>query len=221
MATYTKSLSQRNTAHEKELAKKLKRTIAENLQTTFQLAIEEKGFNQATIDLLENRLDIVDEIARTIYNTKKDNGTLLYIDYDYNNIFDDVLKSYINELNTFKKIYNAEQKAKKEYYEEKVFNHVIDEIEQAKEKGANIENIRKAILTSDYKKIVLKEIKKTTRHFDEKIFNSIYNLTINKVMRVYKNDITEQQETKQNKIPLGWRVYGITKAISKITGAKL
>ena len=214
MATYTKSLSQRNTAKEKELEKEYKQIIKDNLNITFQMAIEEQGFNLATIELLENRLDIVSEITNTIYNIKRDNKYIFEY-YGKEKIYNDIYSQYMKEYSELKKTYNTEQKAKKEYYIGLIYNIVIEDIEEGKKEGLKIEDIRRYIQNSKYKELIQKDFISKVRNFDKSIFDSVYNLTINKVLRVYKTDESEQQETNQNKIPLGWLIYGTLKAINK------
>ena len=224
---------------------KFKAFVENDLINAFQCEIWDKGEEQARISLLENKQDIINDLYSYIERLKNESNDLYlnfksYYDYtDYaikNTIINDTYFKIYNE--TFK-AYKIQEKASKEYAKTIIYNEITENIEENLDKH-DLDDIISYIKTNDYKKLLINSINKEYE-IDINILNDIYTSCLNKAIAPYKEDLKicidnkkyedklqqerlkqkqkEQQDylkARKNKIPLGWKMYGITKAINKM-----
>lgn len=196
--------------------------IKAKLHDIFTNEIYEKGEERAKIDLVLNQdLIIIDNILYGIRQLgKKDSSTYLSFKYYFENEKTENIVYYINEMfvteyNNIFKSYRIKQKAQKEYYKTLIYNEVVKDIEEGEK---SLEEKLYIIKTQEYKKLLLEDLKKQEEDFNEDLFNELFYGIKNKVAREFKEQLEVERLQQDNSIhiPLGWKVYGISKVIGKI-----
>ena len=207
----------------KEQKQKFEEYVAYKLQEEFSNQIYEKGETQAKLDILNNKDFIIDYVIDTI----KKNVPLSFKYYwQYSSPTETILTIndiYIKIYNDTFKAYKVKQKAEKEYYKQVIYDTITKDIKNALE-YQDIENVLINIKTIEYKDMLFKDLKKEYKDLSIDIYNNIYTQTLNNVISNYKGNLAiykqQKKEIKQEqkgiKIPLGWKLAFITKAINKM-----
>ena len=175
---------------------------------------------------------------------QKNTSTFLSFKYYYNftsedNLYYIINNIYLKQYQDYFKTYKIQEKANKENAKTIIYNEITENIEENLDKH-DLDDIISYIKTNDYKKLLIKSINEEYE-IDINILNDIYTSCLNKAIAPYKEDLKicidnkkyedklqqerlkqkqkEQQDylkARKNKIPLGWKMYGITKAINKM-----
>lgn len=191
-------------------------------QDIFSNEIYEKGEEKAKIDLILNKdLIIQDNILYEIRQLgKKGSSTYLSFKYYYENERIENIVYYMEEIflseyhNIFKS-YRIKQKAQKEYYKTMIYNEIKKDI---KECDKTLQEKLVILRTEEYKNELINYFKENEEDFNVDLFNELYFTVKNKVARELKEQLEVEKLQQDNSvhIPLGWKVYGISKVIGKI-----
>lgn len=203
--------------YQKQIEKDYKKDLVDSLQTTFMIYIYKYNENLAKIKIIEDKEEIINEAIEHIYTLKDCYDNQKYSGFNENNIFVDLENIYANEIEKAFKVFKLKQKAVKDYYKVEIYNHIVKDIANAMEQN-NIYNILQGVKTLEYKKAVMDDILRDEEDTD--IFNDIYNNCLNKAVKEFKQlekDFIENEKEKNKfKIPLGWKLAGITTIINKL-----
>lgn len=204
--------------------------IIKELQKYFNNNLMDEGEELAKINLLINKDVIIDNILYNL-NIEKQKTSSLYLNFKYyydNNdlehLFYNINKVYLKEYQNFFKAYKIQDKAIKEHYKTILYNKFIDDIKESKKYNISINLIIATMKKSEYKENVIKDLKETNEDLNINIINDLYFTVLNKAIKEYKQEADEEKElqkiavkqNKKKKIALGWKVYGITKVMSKL-----
>jgi len=192
-----------------------KNYIKRKLQEIFDIEIYDSGETKAKVNLLNNKDAIIDNIIKEI----SDNTPLIFNHYwEYGSINETlsiINDIYIKTYNDTFRAYKLKQKAQKDYYKTLIYNEFIKDIKEGRK---CLQEKLYIIKTQEYKKCLLEDLKKQEEDFNEDLFNELYYSVKNKVVREFKEqlEVENMQQDNSIHIPLGWKVYGISKAIGKI-----
>lgn len=203
--------------YQKQIEKDYKKDLVDSLQTTFTTYIYKYGERLAKIKIVEDKDAIINETIDYIYTIFDCYGHKKYSGLNETIIFIDLENIYANEIEKAFKVFKLKQKAIKDYYKVEIYNHIVKDIANAMEQN-NIYNILQGVKTLEYKKAVMDDILRDEEDTD--IFNDIYNNCLNKAVKEFKQlekDFIENEKEKNKfKIPLGWKLAGITTIINKL-----
>ena len=191
-------------------------------QDIFANEIYEKGEERAKIDLILNKdLIIQDNILYEIRQLGK-NGSSIYLGFKYyyeneriENIVYYMEEIFLSEYHNIFKAYRVKQKAQKEYYKNMIYNEIKKDI---KECDKTLQEKLIILRTEEYKNELINYFKENEEDFNVDLFNELYFTIKNKIARELKEqiEIENMQQDNNIHIPLGWKVYGISKVIGKI-----
>ncbi len=193
-----------------------KNYIKRKLQEIFDIEIYDSGETKAKVNLLNNKDAIIDNIIKEI----SDNTPLIFNHYwEYGSINETlsiINDIYIKTYNETFRAYKLKQKAQKDYYKTLIYNEFINDINTGKKSLQEKLYIYK---TQEFKFAMLEHLKAKEDDFNVDLYNELYNGIKNKVIREYKDEleiVEMQQYEVQAKMPIGWKVYFLSKGMKAI-----
>ena len=195
--------------------------IGTKYKDIFSNEIYDYGEDKAKINLIINKDVIIDNILSDINDLRK-SGNSVFLGFKYyfeneriENIIYYMEEIFLKEYHSVFKSYKVKQKAQKEYYKTMIYNEIKKDI---KECDKTLQEKLIILKTEEYKNVLIDYFKENEEDFNIDLFNELYYTIKNKIARELKEqiEIENMQQDNSIHIPLGWKVYGISKAIGKI-----
>ncbi len=161
--------------------------------------------------ILNNKMDFLDNVAYRIIATKRFKATISQVIEDLDDIF---LKEYNKTISYYKTKSKMEKKEQEKTIYNLIYNrlcYTFDYFNNQRQYDMKI--LLNNMLNEDYIKDLFSELDLDFNNSNLDLFYKAY-----KTMKTRKKETIKLQviETKNNKIPLGWKTYGILKIIDKL-----